>query len=423
MNVEEVITSKAFLDRFNVEIKGVRFLFLEDLRRQASRLQAASAWLSIRLFPASIRRRIPKKNPDQPALILFTSGSERAPKAVPLTHTNILSEMRAITAFLELSPRDSLLGFLPSFHSFGMVVTGVFPLLSGIRLVHHADPTDASGLARKIGAYKPTLVVGTPTFIDFIVRRARPEELDSLRLIVVGAEKCPARLMDACKKAAPRAELIEGYGVTECSPVVAGNRPGAMRPGTVGKPLPGVSIRVVDLDHDQEVLTGQSGMLWVHGPIVFPGYIGFEGPSPFREVDGKRWYVTGDLAEIDKDGFIHLAGRLKRFLKAGGEMISLPALEEPLTERFPPVDEKPQAAVEGIETSTGRRIVLFTTSEITTAEANAILEKAGFRGVLRLDEVRRVKEIPLLGTGKIDYKVLRAQLEAEEAKAQAAQHA
>jgi len=151
-------------------------------------------------------------------------------------------------------------------------------------------------------------------------------------------------------------------------------------------------------------------MLWVSGPTVFPGYIGYEGPSPFRERNGKRWYVTGDLAEIDADGYIRLAGRLTRFLKAGGEMISLPALEEPFTHRFPPTDAGPRVAVEGLETDHGRRIVLFTTERLSLSDANALLQQNGFRGVMRLDDVRRVESLPLLGTGKVDYKVLRAQL-------------
>jgi long-chain-fatty-acid--[acyl-carrier-protein] ligase len=148
------------------------------------------------------------------------------------------------------------------------------------------------------------------------------------------------------------------------------------------------------------------GMLLVSGPSVFPGYLGDEA-SPFVERQGKRWYVTGDLVEIDPDGFIHFRGRLKRFLKAGGEMISLPALEEPFALRYPPDEDGPRVAVEGVESENGRDIVLFTTEAITLKEANARLIEAGFRGVMRLDEVRRLDKIPRLGTGKIDYRRLR----------------
>jgi long-chain-fatty-acid--[acyl-carrier-protein] ligase len=231
---------------------------------------------------------------------------------------------------------------------------------------------------------------------------------------VVGAEKCPKSLYERCRQLAPGAVLLEGYGITECSPVVAVNPPKAPRPGTVGLPLPGLELCTVDAETEQPLPRGQLGILWVSGPTVFPGYLGYDGPSPFRERDGKRWYVTGDLAEIDADGYIRLAGRLKRFLKAGGEMISLPALEEPLAGRYPPTEDGPRVAVEGMETDGGRRIVLFTIEPLSLAEANAVLQQAGFRGVMRLDEVRRVDRLPLLGTGKVDYKVLRSQLTSDD---------
>jgi long-chain-fatty-acid--[acyl-carrier-protein] ligase len=283
-------------------------------------------------------------------------------------------------------------------------------LVGGVRVIHHADPTDAAGLVRKMAAYQPTLLFSTPTFFSYILNAAQPENLASLRLIITGAEKCPDSLFARAKQMTPGAILSEGYGITECSPVVSANRPGNLRPGTIGPPLDGVEVLVVDPESMKPLPTGQRGMLLVHGPTVFPGYLHYDGPSPFHEHDGKRWYITGDLASVDADGFIHFAGRLKRFLKAGGEMISLPALEEPFASAHPPGDKGPQVAVEGIETPGGRRIVLFTTTDLKLADANALLTQAGFRGIMRLDEVRRVDALPLLGTGKIDYKVLRAQI-------------
>jgi len=146
---------------------------------------------------------------------------------------------------------------------------------------------------------------------------------------------------------------------------------------------------------------------------VFAGYLGGDAPPPFHEAGGRRWYVTGDLGRVDAEGYIHFAGRLKRFIKAGGEMISLPAIEEPLARRYPPTDEGPRVAVEGVETGGGRRVVLFTTADLPLREANALLAAEGLGGIMRLDEVRRVDRIPTLGTGKTDYKVLHAALEAE----------
>ena len=208
----------------------------------------------------------------------------------------------------------------------------------------------------------------------------------------------------------PHAMISEGYGITECSPVVSAGRPGNLRPGTIGQPLDGVEVLVVDNDTMEPLPIGERGLLLVSGPTIFPGYLHYDGPSPFHEREGKRWYITGDLAFLDNENFIHFAGRLKRFIKSGGEMISLPALEEPLASNYPPGEKGPQVAVEGIETPTGRKIVLFTITDLTLPDANALLTAAGFRGIMRLDEVRKIEALPLLGTGKIDYKILRAQI-------------
>src|SRR5205807_1440904 len=283
-------TSRAFIDRSGVTVEGVDYVFLEDLRQQISRLELLRTLLTVRLLPGRIRKQVPRVQPDKPAMVLFTSGSERAPKAVPLTHANIMSELRAGIPFLRLNRRESLLGFLPAFHSFGIVATILLPVLGGMRVVYHPDPTDASGLARKIAGYQPSLLMGTPTFISHIIERSQPDELASLQMIVVGAEKPPPALWDKCKRAAPQAALVEGYGITECSLVVAINRPEANRVGTVGQPLPGVEVRVVDLESEQGLPANRTGMLWISGPTIFPGYLGYDGPSPFREQQGKRWY-------------------------------------------------------------------------------------------------------------------------------------
>ncbi|HZU38476.1 MAG TPA: AMP-binding protein, partial [Gemmataceae bacterium] len=293
MKLTHVVTSRAFVDRTHITVAGVESFFLEDLRKEVGKIERLRALLQVRLFPSSVRRHVPQISPDDPAVVLFTSGSERAPKAVPLTHRNILSDVRAAAPFAGLRREDSMLGFLPAFHSFGMTGTLLGPLLGGMRIIHHPDPTDAARLVRKIADYKPTMLVGTPTFVSFILERAEPGQLDSLRLIVVGAEKCPPTVRERCAQLAPQAKLLEGYGITECSPVVAVNPPDNNRPGSLGQPLPGVEVRVTDVDTGQPLPTGERGMLEVSGPTVFPGYIGFDGPTPFREDGGKRWYVSG----------------------------------------------------------------------------------------------------------------------------------
>src|SRR6202012_3030371 len=177
--------------------------------------------------------------------------------------------------------------FLPPFHSFGMSGNIVLPLIGGVRVVHHANPTDAAGLVRRIEACKPTLLLTTPTFFSYILNAARPGQLDSLRLVVVGAEKCPQSLFARWKEMAPHAIVSEGYGITECSPAVSVSRPGDIRHGAIGRPLDGVEVCVVDPDSHQPVPTGQRGLLLVSGPTIFPGYLHYDGPSPFHEMDGQ----------------------------------------------------------------------------------------------------------------------------------------
>jgi acyl-CoA synthetase (AMP-forming)/AMP-acid ligase II len=277
-------------------------------------------------------------------------------------------------------------------------------------VVYHPDPTDAAGLIRKIVTYKPTAVASTPTFLGHVLDRARPGDLDSLTLIVVGAERCPAAIFKKAAALAPNAVVVEGYGITECSPVVSVNPADAPKPGTIGKPLVGLDVAVTDLETGGRLPPGEMGMLHVAGPTIFPGYLGHDGPQPFAEFDGKRWYVTGDLASLDDEGYLVFHGRLKRFLKAGGEMISLPALEEPFAKLYPATDAGPRVAVEGVDDDGRRRIVLFTTEDVPLKEANAVLQREGHRGIMRIDEVRKVERIPVLGTGKTDYKVLRGMI-------------
>ncbi len=411
MGLTHVITSRRFLDRAGLSIEGVEMLCVEDMK--PGRFALLRTLLRVRYRPGSIRRGVPRPSPDSPAVVLFTSGSEKAPKAVPLTHRNLITNIREGFQALGMTREDTLLGFLPAFHSFGLTVTFLAPILCGLRVVRHPDPTDAVGLTRKMASYKVTTLASTPTFLSFLFDRTKGDELATLRVVFLGAEKCPEALFERAKTLAPDARLLEGYGITECSPVVSVNTREAHRPGTVGKALPCVETLVIDVARAEEgvcepVSAGGMGILLVAGPTIFPGYLGEGAEVPFREAAGRQWYVTGDLVRIDAEGFIHFHGRLKRFVKKGGEMISLPALEEPLTRAYPPIDKAHRVAVEAIDG--GQKIVLFTTLDITLREANALLWEAGLRGVMRFDAVCKVDAIPVLGTGKLDYKALRALL-------------
>jgi long-chain-fatty-acid--[acyl-carrier-protein] ligase len=408
LRVTYVITSKKLIDRLGIEVPGAEYVFLEDLRGGVGKAEALATLLATYFAPHRFLRAVPRVDADDPAVILFTSGSESTPKAVPLSHRNLVTNARDGLLALAATRGDAMLACLPPFHSFGLTGNIIAPLLGGIRLVCHPDPTDAPGLVRTMGGYRPTLLLTTPTFLGYIFSAATPDDLRSLRVIVTGAEKSPEAIFARGAELAPGATILEGYGITECSPMVAANHIGRTKAGTVGLPVASVEVCVVDPESKQPLPAGSTGILLVRGDSVFRGYLAYDGPDPFLTVNGQRWYYTGDLVQLDDEGFVHFQGRLKRFLKAGGEMISLPALEEPLARLYPPTENGPQVAVEGIETPQGRWIVLFTTLDLTLRQANAVLSEAGFRGVMRLDDVVRLDAIPVLGTGKTDYKLLRA---------------
>ncbi len=411
LGVRHVVTSRRLIDRLHIEpIEGAEFVFLEDIRGTMRRTEKLRTLIGTYLPGGISPRGMPPTQPDDPAVVLFTSGSESFPKAVPLTHKNLIANARGGAAALGFRRDSVVLGFLPPFHSFGLSANMLLPIIGGMRVVHHPDPTDAVGLARTIAAYRPTMLFTTPTFLSYLLNAAEPGDLQSLELIVTGAEKCPDQLRERCEAMLPQGTVTEGYGITECSPVVSVGRPGQIKPGSIGQTLPNVQALIVDPETFAPLPRNARGLLLVRGESIFNGYLNYDGPNPFVEVNGSRWYNTGDLATMDQEDHLHFRGRLKRFLKVGGEMVSLPALEEPFSSAYPPTEDGHQVAVEGIETPEGRKIVLFAIPEISLRDANAKLAENGFRGVMRLDEVRPVTEIPVLGTGKINYKVLRKQI-------------
>ncbi len=408
--VTHILTSKKMVDRLGIEVEGAEYIYLEDLKASIGKPEALLTLLKSHLAPKSFLRNLPSTTPEETAVFLFTSGSENMPKTVPLSHRNLLVNTEAGLDVLDSDSTDRLLGFLPPFHSFGMTGNLLLPHLSGIPSIRYADPTDAPGLVRTIAAYRPTMLFTTPTFLGYIMSACKGDELHSLKKLITGAEKCSEAIFRECARLAPNATILEGYGITECSPVVAANHISGPRVGSVGRPVKNVDVCIVDIDSDVPLAQGETGMLLVAGPSIFNGYYQHQGPSPFVEVNGRTWYKTGDLVAQDDDGFLHFKGRLKRFLKAGGEMISLPALEEPFSRAFPADENGPKVAVEGIETDDGRHIVLFTTTDLNLQQASSLLMEAGLRGVMRLDEVRHIDTIPVLGTGKTDYKELRKQV-------------
>ncbi len=409
LGVDRVITARALLAKLEgmgIDLSALssRFVLAEDLRSRLTTRAKLAAVVRSRLSWRALR----SVTPSHDAVVLFTSGSESLPKAVPLTHHNILTNLRDTLTAVRLDERDVLIGMLPPFHSFGIVVTTILPLCSGLRTVYHPNPTEAAVLARVVEAFRVTLLVGTPTFLGGIVRAARPGQLATLRLAVTGAEKCPEAVYEALRRACGSAQILEGYGITECSPIVSATRPERPQVGSIGKPLDSVEWAVVTLETNAAAGPGDPGMLLVRGPSIFSGYLNYTGESPFVEWDGKSWYRTGDLVRADQTGWLTFEGRLKRFVKLGGEMISLPAIEAVLLPHFvSDQDEGPPLAVEALGSADSPEIAAFTVRPTSRDEVNRLIKEAGLSPLYYVRQVIAVEKIPVLGTGKTDYRGLK----------------
>jgi len=364
------------------------------------------ALLRSRLSWGSLRRA----KISETAVVLFTSGSENLPKAVPLTQGNLLANIRDLLQAYPFLDGSRFMGILPPFHSFGLTTTTLLPLCTGVPVVYHPNPTEGAALASLIRAYGATFLLGTPTFLNGVVRAATDEQLASLRYVITGAEKCPETLYATLEQRFPELVVLEGYGITECSPVVSGNRLENRRHGTIGLPLPSLRHVLVDPDTGERAQPGRTGMLLVQGPSIFRGYLHYEGASPFQDFEGSSWYRTGDLVK-EEEGHLVFAGRLKRFVKLGGEMVSLPAVEEALLGRFgQPDDEEIILAVEATPDEHNPELVLFTIRDITREAANAAIRAADLSPIHSIRRVERLEKIPVLGTGKTDYRSLKARL-------------
>ncbi len=392
-DMKRVISSDKFLDRIQQTEWGKvleHLLCLEEIKNTISWKDKLHAVLGLFCL-----KKADLFNEEACAVLLFTSGTESLPKAVPLTHKNILSNQRASLECVELESQDTFYCMLPPFHSFGFSVTGLLPLLAGIRAYYAPDPTDTRRIVEEIISSRPTLLCSAPSFLQNIFQCAEPENLASLRLVVSGAEKLPDKLSAYVAKECPWIELLEGYGITECSPIVTLNRPGKTPVG-VGLPVPGIELKIIE---QQEVC--------ICGPNVFSGYLKTSS-SCFLEEGGKTWYRSGDRGVIDAEGHLILLGRLKRFVKIGGEMVSLLAIEEAVMQGVNCEKNEPSIAVSAREKEGEKTtITLFTTlSQLTKENANQILIEAGFSTLIKIGFVQRLEQIPLTGTGKIHYRSL-----------------
>jgi len=426
--LRHVISARRFLKLLGEEppLPGEGTLDLEALAKEVTTRDKLKAAL-LAALPTGVLLRFlrPVAGPDAVATILFSSGSTGEPKGVVLSHGNLLSNVVAVTQVMSMRSSDRVLGVLPFFHSFGSTVTLWTPLLAGATAVYHPSPVDAAGIGELCRDQGVTIALATPTFYQAWMRRIPPEAFARLRLAVVGAEKLQERLATAFEERYGR-PLLEGYGCTELSPVVSVNQPdvegmdardGGARAGSVGRPIPGVALRVVEPATGAELAPGEEGEVQVAGPGVMLGYL--DDPERTAEVLRDGWYDTGDVGLVDQDGFLFLTDRRSRFAKIGGEMVPQGRVEEVLGERLAELcasagverDEAPRVAVTSVpdERKGERLVVLHTALPVALEELVRALRESDLPALFqpRPDQYYEVPAIPCLGTGKTDLQGLR----------------
>ncbi len=406
-----VLTSRQFLEKAKIN-PAPEMVFVEDIFSAAGRFH--KAWAAIRARFAPARTLAARREPDSLATVLFSSGSTSAPKGVMLSHYNIISNIEAMRQVFHLEERDRVVGVLPLFHSFGFTVTLWLPAIGGLGAIYHVNPMDAKTIGEMTERYRGTLLLTTPTFALGYARKCTREQFASLRFVLAGAEKLRESVAKAFEDAFGL-PILEGYGCTEMSPVVAVNSMGyeagrdsqhGTKAGTVGRPLPGVAVRIVDPETLTPVATSTEGLLLVRGPGRMLGYLG--QPEATGDATPGGWYNTGDIATFDDDGFLSITDRLARFSKIGGEMVPHVRIEEAIRA----ITGGAPCSVTGLpdERKGERIVVLYTASGIAPDEVWRALGETGLPKLWlpKREDIHCVEAIPVLGSGKADLRGVRA---------------
>ena len=430
--IDTVLSSAKFLDKLTAKgfdfnaILADKLLFAEDIAKGLNKtakthafltaLFAPQWWIKLRYF-ANVKL-------DDTATILFSSGSEGDPKGIELSHKNLLTNIKQVSELLNFRRDDVILNSLPIFHSFGLTVTTLLPLCEGVKMVSVADPTDGATIGKMSAKHGVSILFGTSTFFRLYTRNKKlhPLMFQNVRIVIAGAEKLKTDVKDAFRLKFGL-EIHEGYGTTETAPVAAVNVPNILekdslkeltftKEGTVGLPLPGTIIKIVDPDTLNELKTGEDGLILIGGGQVMKGYL--DDPEKTAEViaelDGVRYYKTGDKGHIDEHGFVTIVDRYSRFAKIGGEMISLGAVEANLSQAIG--EDAVFVATAVNDDKKGESVVLLVKSELTLSEIQQRIKTLNIPPIMLPSEIFLVDEIPLLGSGKIDFK--RAKLLATE---------
>ncbi|MBI4243600.1 MAG: AMP-binding protein, partial [Planctomycetes bacterium] len=419
-NLKTILTSKAVIKRLPFELRTanleLKIEFVDDLVKQIDVLSYASwSFAALLLLTGMLSKLLKSANSlDDPATIIFSSGTTGDPKGVILTNANIISNVLGISEVFTINKDDRILGGLPFFHSFGFTATIWLPLIKGLSVSYHHNPLDAKGVSKAVQKSGSTILAATPTFLQLYMKKCETADFKTLRHVIVGAEKLNPQL---AKEFEGKFGIVprEGYGCTELSPVVSINTPDVIdkgikqigtRLGTIGRPLPGVAVKVVDPSTFEELGPNTDGMLLVRGANVMRGYLGEPGLT--AEVLKEGWYITGDIARVDEDGFITITDRISRFSKIGGEMVPHIKIEEAIQEICK--DTEKSVVVTGVpDQQKGERLVVLHTKDFNPSE---VIEELRRRGLPPLwipkpESFRKISEIPLLGTGKVDLQVAR----------------
>jgi len=416
-NLRVAISATQFMDRLKDFPWPERILKLDELLPRMKR-QIIFWWIISVLAPPRLLLRllkIPKKGGHTEAVLLFTSGTTGEPKGVVVSHRNVVGNVSQFRQLLDARKTDAILASLPFFHTFGSTVTLWYPLIEGVRIVTYPNPLDAGKCAALIERYQLTFLLATPTFLRLYLRKAEPDQLRSLRLIIVGAEKLPLDLASHFEKQFQK-KVFEGYGLTETAPVVSVNLPDpeprepgehvqpSSRLGSVGRLAPGIAAEIREPETNRKLSLYDTGMLWLRGPNIFEGYL--HDPQRTAEVLHDGWLKTGDVARFDEDGFLYIEGRLSRFSKIGGEMVPHEAIEQKIIDllELSGRDERPLAIVGVQDEAKGEALVLLSAVDIDLTELRKKLQEAGVPNLWIPKQVQRIEAIPVLASGKLDLK-------------------
>jgi len=424
-DITKIVASKQFVTKLKAKgfdmtavLKDVDVVYLEDVKKSMGKVRGLFTMLLVKILPVSILSMLFVKNAhlDDTAAILFSSGSEGTPKGIELSHKNMMGNIKQTTTLLNPTDNDVMLGTLPIFHSFGLTVTTLLPLIEGIPVASHPDPTDGFGIGKMAAKYEATILLATATFLRLYTRNRKliPLMLKDIRMVVAGAEKLPLEIRDEFKKKFGL-DIYEGYGATETTPVASGNMPDVLmhdswkpqigqKVGTVGLPLPGSAFRIVDPESFETLKTGEEGMILIGGTQIMKGYIGDpeKTASVIKELDDIRWYITGDKGRLDEDGFLTIVDRYSRFAKVAGEMVSLGLVESEIAKVL---GENDQISISALpDEKKGEKLVLLLEGEMEVEVLQESIKSLGLNPLFIPSKYFKVEELPKLGTGKADFK-------------------